>query len=211
MKKLTGLVAAACAAFGVASAVEINFDDQGLTGPSIFASTMAQTLTINAGGVDVTFEGGAILSGTANLPGNATATYGTADFLSGGLNPITITFSQTVNNFFLDIFNGNTVAVDYEISDGNGNSQTFNLPANNVGGFVTAGLVFTGNQITITGLMPPANACCAFDFFIDNINFNAPLPPGTIGGEVPVPAALPLFLGALAMGGAATRRRKKAA
>lgn len=211
MKKIASFLAAACAAFGVASAVEINFDDQGLTGPSFFSQTSAQVLVINAGGIDVTFSGGALLGGASNLPGNQTVTYGTADFLSGGLNPITITFSESVDNFFLDIFNGNTVAVDYTISDGNGTSQTFNLPANNVGGFVTAGLIFSGTQITITGLTPPQGACCDFDFFIDNINFNAALPPGTIGGEVPVPAALPLFLAALGAGGITMRRRKKAA
>ena len=211
MKRLLAALGSvfAMATMSLANASIINFDDQGLTGPCCFPSTTAETLNLTIDGVDVTITGGAILAGTANLPGNTSATYGTADFLSGGLNPITITFSTSITNFFLDVFNGNTVDVDYVVSDNAGNSAMFNLADNFSGGFETIGFAATGTVITILAMTPPQGACCAFDFFIDNIRFNEALPPD-LGGEVPIPGALLLFgTGAAAFG--AVRRKRQAA
>lgn len=174
-----------------AEASSINFDDQGLTGPSLFASASPLVVNETIDGVNVIISGGTVLTNTANLPGNSSSTYGTADFFTGGVNPITVVFDSAITNFFLDVYNGNTVNVDYMVSDNLGNSATFSLLDNISGGFQTIGFAATGTIVTILALAPPTGACCEFDFFIDNINFNAPLPPDL--NPVPVPAAVWLF------------------
>lgn len=188
-----------------ASAAVLNFDDQGLTGPSLFASASPQDVNENVGGVDVTLTGGTILTNTTNLPGNATSVYGTADFFSGGLNPLTLTFSSAISNFFLDVFNGNTVEQSFEVADNAGNSAIFTLDDNLSGGFQTIGFAATGTEVTITALDTTSPGCCAFDFFVDNITFNEDLPPNL--NPVPIPATLPLLFGGLALFGFVSRRK----
>ena len=192
-----------------AQASNINFDDQGLTGPPLFSSTSLQTVNLTVDGVAVSISGGTILSNTNFLPGNTTSVYGTADpYLTGAVNPITITFDSPISNFFLDIYNGNTETVDYLVSDNLGNSSAFTLLDNLTGDFQTVGFAATGSIVTILALAAPQGACCAFDFFIDNINFNAPLPPGL--NPVPVPAAVWLF-GTALIGLIGFGKRRKAA
>ncbi|MEZ5893956.1 MAG: VPLPA-CTERM sorting domain-containing protein [Parvularculaceae bacterium] len=205
---------AACVSMSAfaAHASVINFDDQGLTGPSLFASTSQMDLNLNIDGVNVTFEGGTILDNTAFLPGNSTAVYGTADFAGVGYtNPLTITFDSPISNFFMDIFNGNTAPVSYLVQDNMGNSTSFSLDANNTGAFQTVGFAATGSVITVLAMLPDVQACCDWDFFVDNIHFNEDLPPDLGGKEVPLPAALPLFFAGITGLGMASRRRRKAA
>jgi len=181
-------------------ATVINFDDQGLSGPSVFASAgPAVSIPINTVDGLVTFNGGVILTQTVSLPANSTSLYGTADFAGPTyLNPLTIVFANPVTNFFLDVYNGNTVAVDYTVSDNAGNSSSFTLDPNLSGGKTQIGFAATGDIISIFAT-PATNAGAVFDFFIDNINFNVPLPPDL--QTTPVPGALPLMGSVLGIGG----------
>ncbi len=191
-----------------ASAVTLNFDDQGLTGPSLFASATPQDVNATLGGVDVTLTGGTVLSNTSFLPANSTSVYGTADFFDGGLNPLLLTFSLPIENFFLDVFNGNTVPVNYTVADNNGNARTFSLLSNQNGGFETIGLAATGTEITITAEPPTDPSCCQFDFFVDNLTFNEALPDELDTPVIPLPASLPLVIAGLAGLGFVGRRRR---
>jgi hypothetical protein len=188
-----------------ASAVVINFDDQGLTGPSFFASASPspQTIPITVGGVTATFNGGVILTNASNLPANQTSIYGTASFGTGLTNPLVISFSQPITNFFLDVLNGNTESINYTVADNNGNSSTFNLIPNTSAGQTQIGFAATGNQVTISSAI---GSSTAYDFFIDNIRFNEALPPSLGGTSVPEPFTI---VGTLIGAGTAFRMRKR--
>jgi uncharacterized protein (DUF1501 family) len=179
----------------------IDFEDQ--SGPSFFGDP-AQTLVYTVAGITVTFSGGTILDETANLPANQTSVYGTVGpGYSDYLNPITITFSQNITNFFLDVLNGETTTTDYVVSDNAGNTQTFSLIPNLSSGVTTIGIAATGNTVTIASANDDF-----FDFFIDNVRFNEALPPDLDPSSVPLPAGLPLLAAGLA--GLGMLRRRKA-
>lgn len=196
---IMGLIVAACSSTWV-SATLINFDDQGLAGPSVFASAgPAQTLSIPTVDGVVTFQGGVILDNTTYFPANQTALYGTAHFGSSLSNTLTVTFANPIQNFFLDVYNGETFNVNYTVSDNVGNSSSFLLAPNLRSGHSQVGFAATGNVVTIT-----SDAGAHWDFFIDNIQFNAPL-PGT--SSVPDSGSSIAILG-LALTGIAGLRRK---
>ncbi len=159
-------------------------------GSSTFGITAAQTLVFNnyqGSGIDVTFAGGVILTSTTNLPANPTNIYGTADFGDATLaNPLTVTFSQPITNFFLDVYNGMTTDADYRLYDNNGHSAAFTLVPNTSSGQTEIGFAAAGTIVSIQGL--PENTD-TWDFFIDNIHFNEDLP----GVPVPEPASMMLL------------------
>lgn len=213
MKTLTKPLLLALVSLAAASvhATTINFDDQGLIGPSSFvnATPSPQTLNISAGGVMATLSGGVILRQATNLPVNATSIYGTADFGVGTLNPLTVTFSQAVQNIFFDVINGQPAST-FSVTDNLGNVQVFSLPDNLSGGMVTIGLVSTATTFQIS----QNNGSSPFDFFIDNIHFNEAAvctddSCAALATSVPEPGSLALL--ALGLGGlAASRKRKQA-
>ncbi|MGD1019632.1 MAG: hypothetical protein ABSA12_09975 [Verrucomicrobiia bacterium] len=157
-------------------AYEINFDSEGLTGPSLFAdaSPIPQTITVTvAAGLTATFSGGVILTDEAGLsPYDASSVYATTSLMSGMSNPMVITFSQSINNFYLDLWNGLTTATSYTITDNNGDSKTVTLAANDEGGNALVTFAAAGTQVDIYGL--PADS--TWDWSIDNIVFDEPLP-----------------------------------
>jgi hypothetical protein len=152
----------------------IDFDSQGLTGPSLFADAnpIPQTIPITVDGITVTFNFGVILTQTTNLPADQTSVYGTASFVPGMSNPLVITFSQPVTNFFMNLYNGQTTDATYNVSDNNGNSQNFTLPPNLSGGQSLVGIAATGSIMTIQDI----SGTGTWDFFIDNIGFNQAIP-----------------------------------
>jgi hypothetical protein len=207
MRNWLGLtVVAALVAASPASAAVIDFET--LTGPSLFITAgpmqSIDFLNVDGTGVNVNFTGGVILDQTTNLPANQTSLYGTASFDQANppkLDTITVTFSSPVSNFFMDVYNGLTVNIDYQVADNMGNSALFTLPPNLSSGTTLVGFAATGSIITIRSLPQPATE---WDFFIDNIHFNEPLPPGL----APEPGSL-LLLGAGIVGLLATHRRKR--
>ncbi|NKE47835.1 hypothetical protein HB662_23870 [Roseomonas frigidaquae] len=199
-----------------AGATVINFDDQGITGPSTFAaaSPSPQTIVVPTADGNVTFEGGVVLANTTALPANQTSLYGTAYFGNGLSNPITLTFENAITNFLIDVVNGLTTPIEYTVADNLGNSSTFTLPSNAAGGITTIGFAAAGTVVTVSSVTAPTNI---FDFFVDNITFNVPIECGPDGCTtppvaVPVPAALPIFaMGLLGLGLVQRRRGQSAA
>ena len=100
---------------------------------------------------------------------------------SGFTNPLVVTFPVPITNFFLDVLNGNVIPVDYQLADNMGNTASFDLVPNLSGGQKTIGFV------TITALDGQSTpGGITWDYFIDNIHFDEPLPnqvpePGTLG------------------------------
>jgi hypothetical protein len=177
------------------------------TGPcsSLFADVgNAQSLNILTAIGIVSFEGGALLDHATNLPADETVIYGTAGNSanigvfpgSGFTNPLTIKFPAPITNFFLDVLNGNTMSVEYHVADNNGNSADSLLAPNLSGGLKTIGFAATGTTVTIsatTGQSTPGGM--TWDFLIDNVHFDEPLPSGSI----PEPGSLALIGIGLAM------------
>jgi len=177
-----------------AQADVINFET--FTGPSTFAAAgNAQTLNIATTIGTVTISGGVILTAAANLPADQTSIYGTAGNAanigvtvgSGFTNPLVVTFPVPITNFFLDVLNGNVISVNYQLADNMGNTASFGLVPNLSGGQKTIGFAATGTQVTISALNGQNTpGGITWDYFIDNIHFDEPLPnlvpePGTLG------------------------------
>lgn len=165
----------------------ITFDDKPL-GPSTFAAAgPAQTLVYNqGGGLTATFTGGVLLSNETNQTTDNTNVYATAYFGDSTLtNPLTITFSQPIQNFQIDILNA--LAGNYRMSDNAGNVMNFNL-ATTGGSIQTEGFAAVGSVVTISYLDNPTQ----WDFAIDNVLFNQPLSNGG-GNTVPEPSSLMLL------------------
>ena len=161
-----------------AQASIVTFDN--LTGPSTFGAA-SQTLNYSFPGVTATFSGGTVLTNTVNLPADQTSVYGSIQGINS--NPLTISFSSPVSNFFLDILNGETTAESYTIADNAGHTATFVIPPNLSNGLQFYSLPATGTEVTITS----AAKTGFWDFFIDNVGFNQPTP------TVPEPATLALL------------------
>jgi hypothetical protein len=160
-------------------------DFEGFIGPSTFASAgPVQTLNIATPIGIVQITGGVILTNVTNVPANMATVYGTAGnaehlsvFADPSLtNPIRITFPVTINTFFIDVINGITAPVNYMVADNVGNSQMLEVAPNFGGGIGLFGFATTGNIITVVAI----SGLPTFDFFIDNIHFNEPLPPSLI-------------------------------
>jgi hypothetical protein len=205
MVKMLLTVAAVVAMLGQASwATKINFDDQGLTGPDVFASASPspQTIVINAGGDAVTFTGGVILTNTTNLPADETSVYGSADFGTGNTNPMEIAFSNPITNFYMNLYNGEGMDMTYTVKDNLGNSATYTMAPNLDGGNSLVEFPALGENVDITSITMQGT----WDFFVDNIAFNEPLP----SSNVPEPGMLSTILvGLLSLAGFVAVRKRK--
>jgi hypothetical protein len=198
MKSLASIAILAASLAVSASASVINFEDQP-AGPTNFAATSgAHTLVYTVGALTVTFTGGVILTNeTAQSTDNSNvyATCGICDMPSF-TNPLTVTFSQPVQNFQIDILNA--LAGNYTMADNNGHSLNFNL-ATTGGSLATEGFAASGTVVTIDYTSAPT----AWDFAIDNVLFNQPLT-----SSVPEPASIfTLGTGLLLLIGVGVRRR----
>ena len=103
------------------------------------------------------------------------------------------------------MLNGNIIPVTYEVADNASNSNTSTLVPNLSGGNELISFAATGTIVTIDALTGQSTTDgTTFDFFIDNIHFDEPLP-----GTVPEPASALLFVvGALGLAALRTRHRR---
>jgi hypothetical protein len=200
-----GLILVLVAIFAVAnaSADVINFEQ--FTGPSLFANTAGpgtpQTLTIATSIGNVFVTGGVILTAAANAPADETSVYFTASPTLFGFGStaqtITLTFPQNINNFFLNLYNGQTSPDTFTVADNLGHSNTVTLASNSNGGTSLISFPAAGSVVTIT------TSDRLWDFAVDNIGFNQPTP----GTQVPEPGTL-LLTGSGLAAICATMRRK---
>jgi len=148
----------------------------------------------NAAGVNVstaigivTFQGGVLLDNAIDMPADEGTVYITAGnaaaidvrTAAGFTNPITVTFPRPIDNFFLTVLNGNTLPVTFQVADNVGNSATFLLAPNMNRGASQIGFAATGTVVTIGAVTGQSTATgMTWDFAIDHIHFNQPLPAG---------------------------------
>jgi hypothetical protein len=201
------LVVVAILVASTAYATTIDFE--AFTGQPLFQPTPPETRNfpnVDGSGVDVTVMNGQILTQAFDVPANQSSIYGTQCFgecdTPNLLNPIIVSFSQPINNFFLDVYNGWIVPVTYRVSDNAGNAAEFLLPNSVSGGHKLIGFAATGTVVQIEALTLGASG--EYDFFIDNIHFDEPLPPSL----VPEPASMLLLGSGLAATALARRRRR---
>jgi len=180
------------AAASPALASTITFDD--MSGPSFFDQTTGpQTVLYSIGTLDVTFNGGVILTVESNQSSDFTSVYATgswqvpalSDISHGFENPLVIDFSAPIQNLQLDILNA--LAGDYELFDNAGNSLFFRLTTTGDVA-MTEGFAATGSEVSLLYLTAPN----AWDFAIDNVTFDEPL-------TVPEPSAWLLTAAGLTM------------
>jgi len=174
----------------------------------------AETLTIPTSIGNVTIQGGALFDDIANLPVDKTAVHGTAGNASnigvspglGFTNPLTIIFPEAITGFSLDILNGNTQSVQYQLADNLGNSADYTIAPNFSSGLQSVGFAATGSTVTIAAITGQTTASgVTWDYLIDNINFNTTAPePSSV-------FLLGIGLVALGLAGRGRRLRKKLA
>lgn len=186
VRTLLTLFALTIASSVTASAITINFDNQGLTGPNNFEDAGSpQTINVDTSAGRVTFSGGVILTNTTGLDINPTSIYATASGYDPGLdNLLTISFERPVLNFSLDVGNGGPDAISYRVRDNVGNVSDFTLaPVNTPGQLQRVNFAEPGTSIQTLMISTNINY---FVFYIDNLEFEATAPPG----EVPEPSSM---------------------
>jgi hypothetical protein len=162
-------------AAGAAKADLINFEAQGASAPSGFNTTLNSPLVIGI----ATFTGGKLLNNEAGAV-DETAVYATTDVFGGAYtDPLTITFSQAVGSFSIDVTNG--FADSYTVADNQGSSQIVAVAAN-------ATQTFSLTDAGITSVTISSATNFLWDFAIDNVQFT----PASSG--VPEPSSLLLLM-----------------
>ncbi len=196
-------------------ATTIDFENQCPSGQqssgpcsSLFSNAgNAETLIIPTSIGNVIVEGGALFDGIANLPADESALYGTAGNAagigvstgSGFTNPLTLTFPVALTSFSVDVLNGNTTSVEYQVADNAGNSSEATLAPNFSGGLQDIEFSATGTVVTISAVNGQSTANgMTWDFLIDNISFTG---QSTVSSATPEPAsALLIGIGLMALG-----------
>jgi hypothetical protein len=206
LRVLAGVAAVFVAAS--AHATEITFEDQPAGTGGFSTAGPTDTLVYNiGGGQTATFSGGVILTDESGTTTDASNVYATASssVISGAdpslLNPLTIAFSQPVQDFQLEVINA--LAGNYELSDNAGHTDSFSIAVTGTT-VETAMLANAGTLVHLTYLDPATgNPDTAWDFAIDDVSFDT----GSTT-TVPEPATWTMLILGLAMVGFAARRGK---
>jgi hypothetical protein len=172
--------------FAASSANAYIIDFEGLTAPQGGAYDYPGPLTISTPIGNVVFSGGEILGNEFSLPADQSNVYYSSFFAGGTTNPITITFPQNINDFFLNLYNGETYSDPFTVSDNVGNTNTQTLVSNGAGGNAFIAFAASGDVVQISTTDP------AFDFSIDSIGFDQ----GLTLTPTPLPSSLPLIASA---------------
>jgi hypothetical protein len=92
--------------------------------------------------------------------------------------------------FFMNVLNGNVITENYTIADNAGHSSTFSILPNLNSGVQFYSIPTSGSVVTITSAATDG----FYDFFIDNVGFNAaPIAgaaPDPVAGADPVPGPI---------------------
>jgi hypothetical protein len=211
---LTAVVALAAMTQSAQAATAFLTFDNFPTGQSTFsAAGLEQTIVYP----EATFSGGVILGNPTSFPAQSFATspnvYGTASFNFGGQllsETLTIALSPSfvTNEVSFPLFNGLTTTQSYTATAFNAAhnsiaSQSLNLVGNISSGFGIIDLNALGiASVTIS----PDGSPSSFDFIIDSVALNQSVQNVN---TVPLPAALPLFVGGLGMLSIVARSRKR--
>ncbi|HUJ12079.1 MAG TPA: hypothetical protein VL171_18885 [Verrucomicrobiae bacterium] len=166
-----GSVASLISFLTLAHADVIDFDSQGLFGPSTFAQAgSAQTVSVTTTVGVVTFQGGVLITAGTSNP-NTSSIYATA-FISDLTNVLTITFPVPVTNFSIMVGNGE-LASPYLVADNAGHTQSTVI---SFLGTWQPTFPVIGTTVQVEAILPnPPN----WNFWIDNISFDAiPEPTG---------------------------------
>lgn len=208
---LIPVVMVACAPFCIGEVI----DFEQFTGPSRFIEAGNATDAYIATSIGtVVFSGGVILTDPTSTPADETSLYATAGNSSdinvypgaGFENPISIALPATVTDFSIEVINGNTIPVVYDISNGLGQAEAVTLASNTAAGEQTVRFAEAGNTVMIsatTGQSVPGGM--TWDFSVDNISFTA----ASSGIEtVPEPSSILLSFAAAPILFFGARRRR---
>jgi hypothetical protein len=167
----------------------IDFEAQGASAPSAFNSTLNSPLVIGI----AAFTGGQLLNHESGGI-DQTAVYATTSFTGSGgyTDPLTITFSQPINLFSIDVTNATPDT--FTVADNLSGSQSFSLPGSSTHNF---SLTDSG----ITSVTIRSASTTAWDFAIDNVQFTQ------VTSGVPEPSAMLLLASSLGIMGMLARRK----
>ena len=188
MRNLT-MIALALVAASAAQADVIDFEAQGASAPNGFGDPAAP-VTIDG----ATFSGGNLLNNEVSSS-DSTAVYATSFFGNGDVNPITISFAQSVGHFSIDI--ANYIPSTFTVADNLGDSVSVS-PTDGSNDTVTLASTSGITSVTITDGLNPITG---WDFAIDNVTFTDD------AASVPEPATLSLL--GLGLSGIGLMRRRR--
>src|ERR1019366_8664843 len=161
-------------------ATTITFEPPPAGTPSVLTTAAAVTYG------NATFNNGELLFQETFLPADQTTVYGTGWFCTG-CGDIVIDFAVPVTNFNVLMLNAQLFTVTYTITDNNGNADSIILAQSQ--GPDSSGIlrIFAGGitQITFSSASAQYLGFCGFscfDYSIDNINYNYPVPEPATGG-----------------------------
>ena len=161
-------------------AIMINYDDQGLIGPSYISGTPYDSpevveVSAPALGGDVTFENGRIFTNASGVYANNTSIYANIDYGNYSSNIITIILPTIVSNYSLEIINAVPFDIEYQVRDNGGNSHNVTIIPNSL--HSNEILEITGNNISIIEVEAITNAVDlgysrSWAYGIDNLTIN---------------------------------------